>query len=137
MTATVTVYHNNNPRDARVFGYKQDHTVTEVFRYETRDSDRTATAYAEQAFELFNIGDDPTFGTPDQRAVDYRARKNRSLSVGDVVRVQGLAWLPDEVSDVFLACGSYGWTLINAPTVDNQTSHGTTPIESTVDGGSE
>ncbi|HEY0697395.1 MAG TPA: hypothetical protein VGD43_06255 [Micromonospora sp.] len=36
-------------------------------------------------YRLFNVGHDPQFGTPDPRAVVYRERGNRSLSVGDVV----------------------------------------------------
>jgi hypothetical protein len=55
----------------------------------------------EEAFALFNIGDDPGFtpGGPDPRAVAYRAARYRSLAVGDVVVVNGRAYL----------CESVGW----------------------------
>ena len=56
-------------------------------------------AILEQVFMLFNVGDDPAFGTPDPRAVAYRGQQLRSLSVGDVVALD----------DAFYACARLGW----------------------------
>ncbi len=69
-------------------------------------------------FELFNVGEDPAFGPPHPRGVDYRRCGNRSLSVGDVVAVDGR----------FYACASTGWAalkdrpLIDQPLIDGQDS---------------
>lgn len=97
------VFHTNNPRDAR-FDPPGTHPATEVYRYTVEvselggfglaadlDDDDTSNdlCVANHAWMLFNVGDDPEFGKPDPRAVDYRKRGNRSLSIGDVVAVEG------------------------------------------------
>ena len=70
-------------------------------------------------FELFNVGEDPAFGPPHPRAVDYRRCGNRSLSVGDVVAVDGR----------FYACASTGWAALkDRPLIDQRRTHGTTPL---------
>ncbi len=50
---------------------------------------RGALAVAEALYRAFNVGDDPDFGTPGspewELATAYRARRLRSLSVGDVL----------------------------------------------------
>ena len=63
----------------------------------------------DEAFELFNVGDDPEFraGGPDATAVAYRALGLRSLSVGDVV----------QVDDVAFACASFGWDQVDPSTL--------------------
>ena len=58
------------------------HPLIKVFEYELDAPSFTSLAICEQAFELFNIG---TAGP----ALAYRARKLRSLSVGDVVTLNG------------------------------------------------
>lgn len=123
--SVVTIFHHNNPRDARVFGYEQagPATVTRVFEYSTEHTDPIAAA--EEAFRLFNVGDDPDFGTPDPRAIAYRRPRNRSLSVGDVVMLR------TGDSEVFLACESIGWVVISEPDVEDMTVHGTTPLGGT------
>lgn len=116
----VRVFHNNHARGAFLRGYEPGQTVTEVFTYTTRPTGDTHDhVLADEAFELFNIGDDPAFGIPDPRAMDYRARGNRSLSVGDVVAIDGR----------FHSCDSGGWhELVEQPPVEQHTAAGTTPL---------
>jgi hypothetical protein len=88
MTTTVRVFHNNNPRDAMVFGFQPTpyhvgdtelpaHTVTEVFAYPALPDDPHPVEFA---FLLCNGGDGPDLvDSPDPRAVTYRERANRSL----------------------------------------------------------
>lgn len=109
------VYHNIHPD--HFFGYQPGHPVVLVFETELPTYDPDANLGF--LFHLLNVGDDPHFGTPDPRAVEYRRRRNRSLSVGDVV------WLQDTV---WRACASVGWTNIDAPTVVVEETHGTTPL---------
>jgi hypothetical protein len=116
MTTTVRVFHNNNPRDAMVFGFQpapyQDgdtqqpaHTVTEVFSYPAQPDDPHPVPFA---YDLCNVGDDPAFfNPPDPRAVEYRERANRSLSVGDVVAVH------DERGTRWYACASVGFDALD------------------------
>lgn len=120
--ATVTIFHNNNPRDGMFRGYDPADSVTEVFRYETRDGDREVLSFA---YDLFNVGDDPqVWGEPDDRAVAYRARHNRSLSIGDVVRTE------DAGEVRFYAVARVGWQSIDTPHVKNTFVRGmTTPID--------
>lgn len=69
------------------------HELVKVFEYEeptgaTYDS----TVLLEAAFYTFNVGS-------DERAAQYRERCLRSLSVGDVVKIDGSAY----------SCESVGW----------------------------
>jgi len=100
---TITIWHNtakgpSGLGTAMVFGHEDGDRLVPVAVYSVDDtvvaSDARSVAddLAEDAFRLFNVGDDPDFGVPDQRALEYRARGNRSLSVGDVVQV-GATWL--------------------------------------------
>ncbi|WP_370973915.1 hypothetical protein [Amycolatopsis sp. cg9] len=116
----VRVFHNNHAHDKFLRGYESGQTVTEVFTYTTRpQGDTHDHTLADEAFELFNIGDDPQFGTPDPRALDYRARRNRSLSIGDVLGIDGR----------FYSCDASGWReLPEAPPVKQITAPGTTPL---------
>lgn len=117
----VRVFHNNHrARGAFLRGWLPGQTVTEVFTYTALiEGDVHDHDLAEQAFELFNIGDDPDFGTPDPRAEDYRARGNRSLSTGDVLAIDGR----------FHSCDSSGWReLTESPEVEQITVPGTTPL---------
>lgn len=64
-------------------------------------------AVCEELYRLLNVGDDPEFGEPDPRAVAYRARRNRSLSISDLVRVGG-AWF---------ACAANGFVPASSPRI--------------------
>lgn len=120
----VRVFHNNHAREKYLSGYEPGQTVTEVFAYTTTPSDgihdRSGDLHiAEEAFELFNVGDDPEFGTPDPRAVDYRTRRNRSLSTGDVIAIDGR----------FYSCDTRDWrALTDQPPVEQRATSGTTPL---------
>ena len=120
----VTVYHNvaTDPQGrtlGMLDGYAPGHPLVPVATY--TDDGGDPTAVAEEAFRLFNVGDDPDMGTPDARALAYRARGNRSLSKGDVVHCtdgQGHWWL---------ACASRGWDHVPEPRwfAHEVTRHGT------------
>jgi hypothetical protein len=107
----VTIFHNVTHdgfgRNVGFFGYQPGHALVPVFVYD--DSLSEFTEVCEQAFHLFNVGDDPEFGTPDERALAYRKARNRSLSTGDVVMVN--------IGDVehWYSCASIGWTEIDPP----------------------
>lgn len=121
----VRAYHNigadiDGRHVAFLDGYQAGDPVVCVFTAlaigERYGSDLAA---CEDMFRLLNIGHDPDMGTPDLRAVDYRRRGNRSLSVGDVVAVD----------DRFYACAPVGFVpLASAPSVCVQTRYGTTPL---------
>lgn len=111
----IQVFHNVT-KDAHgrhvgmLDGYRAGHDLALVYEYTVPD-DKSARflldgrTYAEDAFHLFNVGDDPAYGTPDPRAVEYRAKRLRSLSVGDVVVVGERAY----------ACAALGWDPIAGP----------------------
>lgn len=110
---TIIVWHNiacdptDRDRRAGYDGYQPGQPLMRVARYTVEDHDSTPSpVLADQAFRLFNVGDDPEFGVPDPRAVEYRKRGNRSLSKGDVVQVDTRWW----------ACSSRGWLPIEPPT---------------------
>lgn len=105
----VTIFHNIT-RDGLgrplgiIDGFQPEHDVVRVFSYETALTEPVAAA--EEAFHLFNVGEDPDFGVPSPIALAYRAKGLRSLSVGDLVRV-GVSTF---------ACASYGWDAVATPT---------------------
>lgn len=124
---TVDVYHNLAVDAAGrsigfVDGYEPGHPLLRVFRYETETETAMVpttvpTTVCEEAFRLFNVGDDPDYGEPDSRAVEYRSRNNRSLSVGDVVAFAGY----------FFACARHGFAQLDArPMILDL--YGSTPI---------
>lgn len=84
--------------DGRVMWKRQGqgderHGLVWVFQYEVeRTESMTDWVILGEAFETFNIGEGGL-------ARDYRARKLRSLSVGDVVVIDNQAW----------SCESAGW----------------------------
>lgn len=127
----VTIYHNIDPDasmglnqvlDANAERYRRDaneherHALVKVFEYDVTAYDTGDTGHTRallnQAFETFNVGDDPEFNgrmTPEQRelARAYRARRLRSLSVGDVVQigamgyaVASLGWEPFDLTEL-------------------------------------
>jgi hypothetical protein len=133
MTTTVRVFHNNNPRDGMMLGFQPApymvggteqpaHTVTEVFSYPLLPD---APHPVQFAYDLCNVGDDPDFfQPPDPRAVEYRDRANRSLSVGDMVAVH------DEHGTRWYAVADAGFDALDpAPVIDNAEQFGTTPVD--------
>lgn len=118
--------HHNISDHAMINGYRVGDDVVVVAEYdvEVADPDRAAidVSVLEDAFDRFNVGDDPLFtlaqrvhvlnpeAVPVPPGVDtlafvYRQRKNRSLSVGDVVEIDGRAY----------ACAKVGWTRLQGP----------------------
>lgn len=117
--ADVTVWINQTTRDKWLGvnctlvsddsdkGYHQEvvprsHQLRRVFRYwDDLDSDHDSVLH--RAWELLNIGNDPEFAPDDETyklACEYRAREGSwSLSVGDVLEVNGKFW----------ACDRDGW----------------------------
>ncbi len=118
-TTRVRVFHNNDVPAAWSTGYRDEHTVTQVLTYDVAAprTEQEVLALVEEAFRLCN--DDPTL-TADKRARAYRFRRNRSLSVGDVVGV----------GPRFYACARSGWrALPAAPCIEQRAGHGTTPLD--------
>jgi len=76
--------------------YAPGQTVYLAFKYHEADADPRVILNA--AFERFNVG-------TDDIARRYREGGNRSLSVGDLVVIDGEAW----------ACASAGWDQVPAP----------------------
>jgi hypothetical protein len=91
-------------------GYRPEHPVALVFETDIPIKVETPAEAVEIVWMLLNVGDlvgGDDF-TPDRRAVTYRERGNRSLSVGDVVEIDGQ----------FYAAGQMGFnSLDGAPTV--------------------
>jgi hypothetical protein len=122
-TIPVAVYHNTaqdpEGRSVGFFGYQPEHTLTHVADMEVPVAGPEQVA--ERVYHLLNVGDDPEFGTPDPQAVAYRARRNRSLSVGDVVVLAG---------DVALAVDSFGFrrVRVDREQITNVEQYGTTPL---------
>jgi hypothetical protein len=115
--ATITVFHNTTPDErgnlckGMLDGYDHGDALVPVFTTTTERAGGTAADMAtlEEIFHLLNVGADPDFGTPDERAVAYRRNRNRSLSVGDVVAI-GQRWY---------ACARIGWAQITEPAADD------------------
>lgn len=92
-------------------GYKAGDELRRAFRLPLTDKESStpAMALAEKVFHLLNVGDDPAYGTPDDRAVAYRLGNYRSLSVGDVLEING----------EHVAVASMGFDTIDAPTKES------------------
>lgn len=88
-------------------GYKAGDPLRHSFRLPLTDAEQelSPSTLAEKVYDLLNIGDDPTFGTPDERAVAYRLALLRSLSVGDVLEIDGQ----------YLAVAGMGFVSVDAP----------------------
>ena len=103
---------------AMMDGFQPSHTLVHVATINV-DSD-TVSGACEKVFHLLNVGDDPAFGTPNPQAVAYRAARNRSLSVGDVLIADGVA---------FAVAGSgFQPVRVNPEQIVVHASYGVTPL---------
>lgn len=84
-------------------GYEPGHELELAF--EATFAAAPDLTICEEVFRLLNVGDDPEFGLPDLRALAYRARGYRSLSVGDLVTVEDRAY----------ACARVGFIAVALP----------------------
>jgi hypothetical protein len=99
-------------------GYQDGNPVVLVAQFESPDGDHMALL--ERAWFTYNVGHEPEFGEPQVEAIQYRRRLNRSLSIGDVVQIDG-AWYE---------CCTMGWEHLNKPPrVVQESIYGTTCIE--------
>lgn len=92
-------------------GYQNGDEVTPVFAYAGKQ-DYTPAMLAEDAFRLFNAPPEYLTGDDAKTMYRYRGNKLRSLSVGDVVSVDG---------ELF-AVASLGFTRLDADTKLNVVS---------------
>lgn len=125
---TITVFHNiATDEQGRMLGmldgYVEGHPLVPVASYCDDEGGRRHAA-CERAFHLLNVGHDPDFGTPDERAVTYREQGNRSLSVGDVVQVT------EGVLSAWFSCDATGFSHIAPPAwfALGVSGHGTTSL---------
>lgn len=101
----VEIFLNANTRDSFVHGYQSHHTLVLAASYEVACPGEQTKATDDQslledAFERFNIGEDAI-------AQQYRAKRHRSLSKGDVVVIQ------DGDERRAYAVASFGWTKLD------------------------
>lgn len=93
----VRVFLNEDQSGEHWMGYKPGHPLRQAIQYVMPNA-LTELQIAEEAFREFNIGD-------GRLAKTYRANRNRSLSMGDVICVSG-KWF---------ACAMVGWEPIEKP----------------------
>jgi len=91
LTRCVEVYLNEEFLDPSVYldGYHPGQRMRLAISYESALGEDLDVC--EEAFELFNVGDQPEYG-PNPIALRYYAAGNRSLCIGDVVVVDGSAY---------------------------------------------
>lgn len=94
-----------------LYGYRAGDELRHVFRLPLvgAELDMPDAVLAERVFGLLNVGDDPAFGTPDDRALAYRLANLRSLSVGDVI----------ELDNRWLAVAGRGFIPVEQPHIDS------------------
>jgi len=111
----------------RVWRYEPGHPMSVAFTTTVDAGDLDDEAWCEEVFVLLNIGHDPaevgTPGEPDPRALDYRARGNRSLMMGDVVGVTRAG-----THTAHYAVAAVGFARIDPPSVVDRPGHGTVPL---------
>ncbi|HTJ68187.1 MAG TPA: hypothetical protein VL551_11710 [Actinospica sp.] len=125
--ARLDALHNIGTAEGiHVWHYEPGHPMTVVFTTVIDPGDLADEVLCEQVFALLNIGHHPAevglSAAPDQRAVDYRERGNRSLSVGDTVAVTRGA------QTVYYKVAMIGFTQIDAPSIVNRPGYGTVPL---------
>ena len=123
----ITTWHNVHQDEhghltAMIFGFTAGDPLVPVHQFsianELVPDDRLDLC--ESIFRLFNVGDDPEYGAPDEEAVTYRAQGNRSLSVGDVIQI-GQHWFAVQYA---------GFAAVQAPAhLDGASQPGSTRIE--------
>lgn len=120
MQLTIDCYHNVGSDPMKfVLGYQDGDPLVLVDRYtSSSDPANGVMAALEQVFYALNIGDE----AGDMQALDYRQRRNRSLSVGDVCIIDGVAY----------KCASLGWErcTVFPGQIKSYAIHGTTPLVS-------
>lgn len=95
--------------------YKPELTYREAIAYEA-DEGLLDAEVCEQAFYLFNVGHESE--QPNPLATRYRDSGNRSLSVGDLVVIDGGETIHNPAADVVIPkvkaylCARAGWDLI-------------------------
>lgn len=109
-----------------VWRYEPGHPMTIVFTTVIDPGNLEDEVLCERVFSLLNIGHHPAeagmSAEPDQRALEYRERGNRSLSVGDAVAVtRGKQTIYYEVAMI-------GFTQIDDPSIVNRPGFGTMPL---------
>lgn len=120
----VRVFHNNDAPLSFLYGYEKGQTVTEVDTFLEID-EQEDVALVSKVFDLFNIGHEPEFGIPDERAEQYRKAGNRSLSVGDVVGLCDAAGIGDRF---YTFDRSAVRLLTECPPIRQRSSYGTVPL---------
>ncbi len=120
-TVTVSVWHNvtrdSAGRPTGYFGFTAGDQMVKVFTYDTQARGRQSEDIAEDAFAAFN--DFPRDGEGQALASQYRARRLRSVSRGDVITV-GEAALIVERAGFSLVRGGFAPVRVH--------DHGTHPL---------
>lgn len=101
----ITVYFNLHPD--HFFGYEHGHPVKQAFSYEA-PSTSDLIGLADEAYGAFNAPYELLAEPYRVVAEQYRTARNRSLSVGDVLKVD----------DTWLACASAGWVELDQAAVE-------------------
>lgn len=111
MTHAVTIWHNvrlmpEGAMSGMLYGYQDGDEVAPVFVFTAGDHNLVDNI-PELAFRLFNAPIE--YLTPDDAAIAnrYRANRLRSLSVGDLVQVDG----------EFFACDRFGFKKLSDPDI--------------------
>jgi hypothetical protein len=124
----VTVYHNvardEHGRHINFDGYQPGQPLVPVFSYEVELLDGgipELLLIAEEAFASFNADSEVLAGRKLELALRYRRAQSRSLSVGDVLRID----------DSILACDHVGFRTIPGGGLNEVrvSEHGTHPID--------
>ncbi|QFG25435.1 hypothetical protein [Actinomadura sp. WMMB 499] len=113
----IEIFHNvakdENGRSLGFFGYEPNHPVVKVFEYLTEQTTLPPEDVAEEAMHIGN--------GVDNRSDSYYARELRSVSVGDLIRIDGQWW----------TCERVGWRFVgDIPkdiTDEFEGEHGTQP----------
>lgn len=116
-TVRVEAYHN---LDSTADQYRPGHRVTRVFATDQPAADPAAVCT--EVHRLLTTGDAPCDRWPDPRAVDYRARGNRGLSLGDLIAITG----PTGTTHYAL---TLTYTPVGPPYRTDEHFYGTTPLD--------